>query len=246
MADKKRLDVLLVELGLAESRERAKSLVMSGLVYAGDRRLEKAGMMVDASEHILVKGKDHPYVSRGGLKLEAALDGFGIDVAGKKALDVGASTGGFTDCFLQRGARCVTALDVGKGQMDWKLRSDPRVTLIENFNARDITPKTAGGPYDVVAIDVAFISLRLILDPVASVTAPGGAIIALVKPQFEAGREEVGRGGIVRDPAVHEKVLENVKNFGMSAGLKPMGEMESPITGAKGNREFLLLFKPAL
>ena len=245
MSDKKRLDVVLVERGLAASREKAKSLIIAGLVSGGGAKLEKPGALIDPSMEIEVKGKDHPYVSRGGVKLEALLDKFDIDLTGKTILDIGASTGGFTDCMLQRGAAAVTAVDVGKGQIDWKLRTDPRVKLIENFNARDLTMELCGGPFDFVTIDVAFISLELILGPAADVTADGGFIIALVKPQFEAGRGDVGRGGIVKSETVQKKCVEKIKSFGKSVGLDPVAEMESPITGAKGNREFFLLFKRA-
>ncbi|MFQ5431003.1 MAG: TlyA family RNA methyltransferase [Nitrospinota bacterium] len=240
---KKRVDVLLVERGLAESRERAKSLIMAGLVHGGGNRLNKPGAMVDESMEIELKGKDHPYVSRGGVKLEALLDGLDIDVTGKTALDIGASTGGFSDCLLQRGAATVTAVDVGRGQIDWKLRNDPRVRLMENLNARDINKENIGGTFDIVTIDVSFISLELILGPAASVTTPGGKIIALVKPQFEAGRGEVGKSGIVKDAAVQKKCVEKIKSFGLSLSLALTGEMESPITGAKGNREFFVTFQ---
>jgi len=242
---KKRVDVLLVERGLAESRERAKSLIMAGLVYGGGNRLDKPGALVDGSMEIALKGRDHPYVSRGGVKLEGLLDKFDIDVTGKTALDIGASTGGFTDCLLKRGAASVTAVDVGKGQIDWKLRNDPRVRLVENFNARQITKENIGGVFDIVTIDVSFISLELVLSPAACVTAPGGRIIGLVKPQFEAGRGEVGKGGIVKDAAVQKKCVEKVKSFGASIGLELIGDMESPIRGAKGNREFFVVFRRA-
>jgi len=240
---KKRVDLLLVERGLAESRERAKSLIMAGLVYGGGNKLDKPGAMVDSSMEIALKGKDHPYVSRGGVKLESLLDKYDIDITGKTALDIGASTGGFTDCMLQRGAASVTAVDVGKGQIDWKLRNDRRVKLMENLNARDITKENMGGLFDIVTIDVSFISLELVLSPAASVTSPGGKITGLVKPQFEAGRGEVGKGGIVKDAAVQKKCVEKVKSFGASIGLELVGEMESPIKGAKGNREFFVVFQ---
>lgn len=239
----KRLDALLVERGLAKSRERAKSLIMAGKVLSGGERLNKAGTMVDPLIPLEVKGSDHPYVSRGGVKLEAVLDRFSINVDGKKVLDIGASTGGFTDCMLKRGAKSVTALDVGKGQIDWKLRSDPRVILIEKVNARNITPETVGGSFDIVTIDVAFISLELILPPAKEVTESGGTVIALVKPQFEAGRGEVEKGGIVKDPQVQKKVVEKIIAFGSNLGLKTVGQAESPITGAKGNREFFVVFE---
>lgn len=233
-----------MERGLAPTRAKAQALILAGLVFTGDKKLEKAGMLVDGTSAIEVRGKDHPYVSRGGVKLETALNTFAIDVNGANALDVGASTGGFTDCLLQRGAKHVVSLDVGKGQMDWKLRTDPRVTLIEEFNARTISPETLNcGPFDIATIDVSFISLRLILPPVVSVLAGNGTIIALVKPQFEAGREEVGKGGIVKDPKVQQRVLDGILAFGQSLGLSVVGHVESGILGAKGNREFLAVFK---
>lgn len=243
MSLKKRLDVLLVENGFAESRDRAKSLIIAGRVFGGGKRLDKPGIATDPELPIEVKGKDHPYVSRGGVKLAHALDRLGINVNGKKALDVGASTGGFTDCLLQRGAVSVTALDVGKGQINWRLRNDARVRLIEGFNARKITPENPGGAYNMVTIDVSFISLKLILGSVAKTVAPGGFLIALVKPQFEAKREEVGKGGIIKDGAIHQRVVNEVRDCGKSYDLEPIDEMESPIKGAKGNKEFFVIFK---
>ncbi len=240
---KKRLDLILLERGLVKNRQRAKSLIMAGAVFSEGKRLDKAGMAVDPATNIEIKMADHPYVSRGGVKLEAVLDRFAIEVEGRKILDIGASTGGFTDCLLRRGASGVTALDVGKGQIDWKLRNDPRVKLIEKFNARDIAPDTFDEKFDVVTIDVSFISLELILRPVAEIVAPGGYVIALVKPQFEAGREEVSKGGIVKDPVVHEKVTQKIREFGKGLGFGLVGDIESPITGAKGNKEFFVVFR---
>ena len=242
----KRLDILLVEKGLAPSRARAQSYILAGIVYSGGQKLEKAGTLLDATADIEVRGKEHPYVSRGGIKLAAVLDAFHIGPAGKTALDVGASTGGFTDCLLQRGAKSVLALDVGKDQIDWKLRSDPRVKVVEGFNARTVSPQTVGGPFDIVTIDVSFISLELVLPPLPGVTVDGGHIVALVKPQFEAGRDEVGKGGIIKDTKVHEKVVEKIIKFGVALGLTLIGNIESPITGAKGNKEFLIVFRKGL
>jgi 23S rRNA (cytidine1920-2'-O)/16S rRNA (cytidine1409-2'-O)-methyltransferase len=238
-----RLDVLLVERGLAPSRERARALVLAGLVRVGGRAVTKAGAPVGADAQIEVAGADHPFVSRGGLKLAAALDAFAVDVAGRVALDIGASTGGFTDVLLQRGVSRVVALDVGHGQLDWKLRNDPRVVVIERVNARSLTPEQLPADarsFGVITIDVSFISLRRILPVVPALLAPGGDVIALVKPQFEAGRREVGKGGIVRDPAVHARVLEEVTSAADALGLTRSGDLESPVTGMEGNREFLL------
>jgi len=242
MAAKKRLDVLLVERGLAPTRAQAQSLILAGLVYGGGQKLEKAGTQFDESAEIEVRGKEHPYVSRGGVKLSAALKDFAVNPEGKTAVDVGASTGGFTDCLLQNGAKSVLALDVGKGQMDWKLRTDPRVKVVEGFNARNLSPETAGGFFDIAVIDVSFISLDLVLERAASVVVEGGIIIALVKPQFEAGRAEVGKGGVIKDPKVMEKTVEKVVALGISLNLVLLGRSESPITGAKGNREFFAVF----
>lgn len=239
---KKRLDVLLVERGLAPTRARGQSFILSGNVFVNGQKAEKAGEAVADDAVIEVKGKDHPYVGRGGMKLAAALDAFHIDPAGKTALDIGASTGGFTDCLLQCGAAKVVAVDVGKNQIDWKLRNDPRVTVIEEFNARNLRPEDVGGPFDIIVVDVSFISLELILPPAVAALAPGGVCIALVKPQFEAGREEVGSGGIVRDPKVHQRVVEKILTLGSGLGLSAIGHIDSPIEGTKGNREFLAAF----
>jgi 23S rRNA (cytidine1920-2'-O)/16S rRNA (cytidine1409-2'-O)-methyltransferase len=194
---------------------------------------------------IEITGPDFPWVGRGGVKLAHALDHFRIDVAGREALDIGASTGGFTDVLLSRGAIRVVALDVGHGQLDWGLRQDPRVIVLERHNARELRRAWLPAPVDVAVIDVSFISLRLILPAVPDVLAPGADVIALVKPQFEAGREEVGRGGLVKDPAVHAAVLARVEAAAAEAGLRPLASVPSPITGATGNREFLLHLKPA-
>ena len=240
---KKRLDVLLVEKGLAVNRSRAQSLIMSGNVFTGVKKLEKAGENFDEDIEIFIKQPEQPFVSRGGMKLAHAIKHFNIEISGKKAIDVGSSTGGFTDCLLQLGAESVVALDVGKGQLDWTLRNDSRVVLKEEFNARGMTLENTGGPFDIAVIDVSFISLELILKPVCGVIAPGGSIIALVKPQFEVGKKEASKGrGIIRDPKSHQTVIENITAFGISMGLACEGFTESPITGAKGNKEFLIHF----
>ena len=239
-----RLDQLLVDRGLAASRERARALILAGQVLVDGVPVTKAGTSIDEARAIALSAPDHPYASRGGLKLAHALDTFQVEVAGRECLDVGASTGGFTDVLLQRGAARVVALDVGHGQLDWRLRNDPRVVVIERFNARRLSPLDLPGPVDVVTIDVSFISLRQILPAVASVLRPGADVIALVKPQFEAGRGEV-RKGIIRDPAVHRRVLDEVAAAGAEVGLTPRGSTTSPITGQKGNVEFLLHLRPS-
>ncbi|OQP05741.1 TlyA family rRNA (cytidine-2'-O)-methyltransferase [Geobacillus sp. 46C-IIa] len=238
---KERLDVLLVERGLAETREKAKRAIMAGLVYSNDVRLEKPGEKVPADIPLQVKGNPLPYVSRGGLKLEKALREFHISVQDKIVLDIGASTGGFTDCALQHGARLSYAVDVGYNQLAWKLRQDERVVVMERTNFRYVTPDlfTKGLP-EVAVIDVSFISLRLILPVVKTVIVPGGDVIALVKPQFEAGKENVGKKGIVRDPDVHREVLESIVQFACAEGFDVLHLSYSPITGGDGNIEFLL------
>ncbi|MDF9295582.1 TlyA family RNA methyltransferase [Geobacillus stearothermophilus] len=238
---KERLDVLLVERGLAETREKAKRAIMAGLVYSNDIRLDKPGEKVPTDVPLEVKGNPLPYVSRGGLKLEKALREFQISVKGKIVLDIGASTGGFTDCALQHGAKLSYAVDVGYNQLAWKLRQDERVVVMERTNFRYATPDlfTKGLP-EVAVIDVSFISLRLILPVVKTVIVPGGDVIALVKPQFEAGKEKVGKKGIVRDPAVHRDVLESIVQFACAERFDVLHLSYSPITGGDGNIEFLL------
>jgi len=235
-----RLDVRLVSEGLAASRERARALVLAGRVRVAGEIVSKAGTSVPADARIDVIEPDFPWVGRGGVKLAHALDTFRIDVAGREALDIGASTGGFTDVLLQRGARRVVALDVGHGQLDWRLREDPRVVVLERRNARRLDRGWLPAPVDVVTIDVSFISLRLILPALPPVLAPGADLIALVKPQFEAGRGEVGRGGLVKDPVVHAAVLARVTESAASCGLTRVAMTPSPITGAAGNQEFLV------
>ena len=237
-----RLDSVLVERGLVGSRERARALILAGQVRVDGHPVTKAGAAVAAAE-ITVDAPDHPYVGRGGIKLAHALDTFGIVVDGRLALDIGASTGGFTDVLLQRGATRVVALDVGHGQLDWKLRSDPRVIVLERVNARLLTadqlPADARA-FDIVTVDVSFISLRQILPVLPALLAPGADVVALVKPQFEAGRGDVGKGGIVRDPAVHARTIEEVIAAADRIGLTRIMLVDSPITGMEGNREFLL------
>lgn len=240
---KERLDTLLVDRALAPSRERARALILAGHVLVDGHPVTKAGQAVDAGALITLRTPDHPWVSRGGLKLLHALDAFGIDVTGAIALDIGASTGGFTDVLLQRGAQRVVALDVGHNQLDWKIRSDPRVHVIEGANARHLTPEQLPQDarlFNIVTIDVSFISLKHIFPVVPTLLAPGGHVVALVKPQFEAGRDEVGKGGIIRDDAVHARVVEDVQAAAETVGFTVAGLIPSPITGAEGNREFLL------
>ena len=238
-----RLDQLVVDRGLAPSRERARALILAGQVLVDGQPAAKAGTPVNDAASVELLAPDHPYVGRGGVKLAHALDTFGIEVTGREALDIGASTGGFTDVLLQRGATRVVALDVGHNQLDWKIRTDPRVVVIERFNARRLTPTDLPAPVDLVVIDVSFISLRQILPVVPPLLNPGADVIALVKPQFEAGRGEVHKG-IIRDAAVHERVLEEVRAAGAEVGLTPVASTPSPITGQKGNVEFLLHFRP--
>lgn len=240
---RKRLDVVLVERGMAASRERARALVLAGQVSVDGAKVTKAGTLVSTAASVELASADHPYVSRGGLKLARALDVFRIAVAGRTALDVGASTGGFTDVLLQRGATRVVALDVGYGQLDWKLRTDPRVVVVERVNARTLRPQDlpAGHRrFDIVTIDVSFISLKLILPVVPPLLRSDADVVALVKPQFEAGRAEVGRKGLVTDPAVHDRVLGEIETAANQIGLARVGGVESPITGQEGNREFLM------
>ena len=237
-----RLDQLLVERQLAGSRERARALILAGQVRVDGRPATKAGVAVSSDALVELIEPDHPYVGRGGLKLAHALDTFGLDVRGKEGLDIGASTGGFTDVLLQRGAVRVVALDVGHGQIDWKLRSDPRVVVIEHFNARRLTPADLPTTVDVVTIDVSFISLRHILPVVPPLLNPGADVVALVKPQFEAGRAEVN-DGIITDSSVHARVVEEVTRAGAEVGLTRVGATPSPVTGQKGNIEFLLHFR---
>lgn len=238
---RKRLDTLLFELGLAESRQKAQALVIAGLVTVNGAPANKPGTAVADGDQVNVKGKDHPYVSRGGVKLAHALDTFHIDPAGMTCLDIGSSTGGFTDCLLQRGAIKVFAVDVGDNQLDYRLRSNPRVATIEGMNARNMDLSLITDPIQLVVADVSFISLRLVIPPILPAIVKGGRLVLLVKPQFEAGREKVGKG-IVRDEKVHKEVLESLCGFFESIGLVKEGVCESPILGKKGNKEFFIFF----
>ncbi|MBI3927093.1 MAG: TlyA family RNA methyltransferase [Armatimonadetes bacterium] len=241
---KRRVDLLLVEKGLCSTRERAQAAVMAGLVYADGHPVSKAGTPLPETCCLELRGGPLPYVSRGGLKMEKALDVFGVPVAGKRALDIGASTGGFTDCLLQHGASSVVAVDVGRGQLDWKLRQDSRVTVLERTNARYLTQEQIGGErVDLAVVDVSFISLTLILPVVAGMIEGGGWIIALVKPQFEAGQKQVEKGGVVRDPEVHVQVLEKVLACASGCGLVLEGVTWSPLRGPAGNLEYLAAFR---
>ena len=242
---KQRLDKLMLERDMAPSIEKARALIMAGQVVVGDHTVDKAGHQVAADADIRLRGENLPYVSRGGLKLRKALDEFGIDVTGLVAVDVGSSTGGFTDCLLQAGAVKVFAIDVGYGQLAWKLQQDPRVVSMEKTNIRYVTPDQLDDVPVLAVIDASFIALAKVLPATVGLLKPGGRIIALIKPQFEVGKGEVGKGGIVRDPAAHEKVIEDVRRTALDLGLTVAGLCESPITGADGNREFLiLLHKP--
>jgi 23S rRNA (cytidine1920-2'-O)/16S rRNA (cytidine1409-2'-O)-methyltransferase len=240
---KSRLDVLLVARGLTASRERARAMILAGQVRVNGEIVSKAGHAIADDAQVALVEPDHPYVGRGGVKLAHALDVFGIDPGGRAALDVGASTGGFTDVLLRRGAAHVVALDVGHGQLDWTLRNDPRVTVMERVNARALTVDqlpAAWRAVEIVTMDLSFISVRQVLPAVAPLLAPDGDLVVLVKPQFEAGRDEVGKGGIVQDAAIHTRVLDEVTGAADALGLTRVALTESPITGAEGNREFFL------
>ena len=243
---KERLDVLLVKKGFYPSRERAKASIMAGIVYVDGQKSDKAGNLVPEDAEIIVKENICPYVSRGGLKLEKSMKLWPIDLKERVCMDIGASTGGFTDCMLQNGARKVYAVDVGYGQLDYKLRIDPRVINMEKCNIRYLDLELIEDPVDFISIDVSFISLKLVF-PVAAklLEQTGGSLVCLVKPQFEAGREQVGKKGIVRDRKVHEEVLANVIRYARDSGLAPRGLTFSPVTGAKGNIEYLLYLSKA-
>ena len=240
---KSRLDLLLVARGLAPTREKAQALILAGLVEVDGRPGAKAGEAVAEDAAIAVAGPPHPYVSRGGVKLAAALDHFAIDPSGRVCLDVGASTGGFTDCLLQRGAARVYAVDVGHGQLDAKLRADPRVVVHEKVNARALSVAEVPEKVAVAVADVSFISLRLILPTMVPLVEQGGTIVVLVKPQFEAGRAEVPRGGVVRSEATRQRVVAEIEEAGRGLGLTVLGSLSAPIRGARGNEEFLLGFR---
>jgi 23S rRNA (cytidine1920-2'-O)/16S rRNA (cytidine1409-2'-O)-methyltransferase len=237
---RKRLDLLLVEKGMVESREKAKALIMAGKVFGKNVRLDKPGMLVEEDAELVLKGEVHPYVSRGGLKLAKAVREFSLDLREKVVADIGASTGGFTDCSLQNGAARVYAIDVGYGQLDWKLRSDPRVVCLERTNARFLQRESLPEKVDWVVCDVSFISLAKIFPAMLNILREQGEVLALIKPQFEAGRENVGKNGVVRDPAIHEKVLSSILEKAESEGLVVKGLSYSPIRGPEGNIEFLV------
>ena len=243
MASKKeRLDILLVEKGICESREKAKTNIMAGLIFVDGQRVDKAGEKVKVDSDIVFKGEKLKYVSRGGLKLEKAMNTFGIDLTDKVCMDIGASTGGFTDCMLQNNAAKVFAVDVGYGQFAWKLRTDERVVCMEKTNIRYVTPEDIGIALDFASIDVSFISLRTIMPAVKALLGDKGEVVALIKPQFEAGRDKVGKKGVVRDKEVHLEVINTIINFLMENELNVLGLSYSPIKGPEGNREYLVYF----
>jgi len=237
---KQRLDQLLVSRGMAESRTRAQALVMAGVVFSGERKLDKPGLQLAEDAPLEVRGRDHPWVSRGGIKLAHALTHFGLDPAGAVAMDIGSSTGGFTDVLLQKGAAHVFAVDSGTNQLAWSLRQDERVTVLEQTSARLLTAETIDRSCDWVVCDASFISLAKVLEVPLSLAAPECTLVALIKPQFEVGREEVGKGGVVRDPALHRRVCDEVHGWLETGGWEVLGIVESPITGPKGNVEFLV------
>ena len=240
MTGRERIDKLMVQRQLAGSRERARALIMAGRVLVDDQPVDKAGTQVDQEASIRLKGEDIPYVSRGGLKLARALEAFQVTAAGRTALDVGASTGGFTDCLLQEGARKVFAVDVGYGQLAWTLRDDQRIINLERTNIRHLTPDQLDEIPDLAVIDASFISLEKVLPSTTALIKPGSDIIALIKPQFEVGKGQVGKGGVVRDPDQHAQVIEKIKLVAAQAGCQVVQLCESPILGTKGNREFLI------
>ena len=236
---KKRLDLLMMERALAPSREKAKAIIMSGIVFVDGQREDKAGSTFDEKQEIIVKGKTLKYVSRGGLKLEKAMKNFDIVLKDKVCMDVGASTGGFTDCMLQNGAVKVYSIDVGYGQLDWKIRSDPRVVVMERTNIRYVTPEQLGEPLDLSVVDVSFISLKLVLPVIKTLLKPTGQVLCLIKPQFEAGKEKVGKKGVVREKSTHKEVLDNFVALADELQFKILGLTFSPVKGPEGNIEFL-------
>lgn len=239
MKIKKRLDVLLVEQGHAESRSKAQAIIMSGLVYVNGQKADKPGMSFEEHVQLEVRSGGCPYVSRGGLKLEKALRDFGVDPTGFVCSDSGASTGGFTDCLLQQGASKVFAIDVGYGQLDWKIRSDPRVVVMERTNVRYVTPEQLGEPLDLSVVDVSFISLKIVLPVIKTFLKPTGQVLCLIKPQFEAGKEKVGKKGVVREPETHKEVLDGFVTLANELDFKILGLTFSPVKGPEGNIEFL-------
>ena len=236
---KERLDLLLCEKGLAESRAKAQAIIMEGLVFVGGQRVDKPGTAISADAEIEVRGKLCPYVSRGGLKLEKALNFFGVEPVDYVCSDSGASTGGFTDCLLQKGARKVFAIDVGYGQLAWSVRNDPRVVVMERTNIRNVTPEDLGEPLDLSVIDVSFISLKIVLPVIQKLLKPTGQVLCLIKPQFEAGREKVGKKGVVRELSTHMEVLENFLTLARELGFTVVNLTYSPVKGPEGNIEFL-------
>lgn len=243
---KERLDKLLVDRGLVSSRERARALILAGQVVVDDHRVDKAGARFSLDAELRLKGKDIPYVSRGGLKLAQALESFALDVTGQIALDVGASTGGFTDCLLQNGVARVYAVDVGYGQLAWSLREDPRVVNMERCNIRDLTPGQLDQVPTLAVIDASFISLAKVLPPTLALLSQDAWLIALIKPQFEVGRGLVGKGGIVRDQLLHQQVVEQVRQMAEALGCRVVGVIDSPVLGSKGNREFLICLQRSI
>ena len=239
MQEKQRIDVYLFEHGLAESREKARALIMSGEVFVNDQRVDKPGTNISPEAHVEVRGNTCPYVSRGGLKLEKALRWFGVDPTGFVCSDSGASTGGFTDCLLQQGAKKVFAIDVGYGQLAWKIRNDARVVTMERTNIRHVTPEQLGEPLDLSVVDVSFISLKLVLPVIRALLKPTGQVVCLIKPQFEAGREKVGKKGVVREPQTHIEVLEQFLKTAQENDFSVCGLTFSPVKGPEGNIEFL-------
>ncbi len=243
MKRKERIDKVLVERGFVQSRERARALIMEGKVLVNGRLVDKPGLHIGIESEIKLCGEDNKYVSRGGLKLEGAIKAFGIDPKGKIVLDVGASTGGFTDCILQFGAQKVYAVDVGYGQLSWKLRNDPRVVNLERKNIRYLKKEEIGEDVDLILIDTSFISVEKFLPHILGFLRDGGEILCLIKPQFEVGKGEVGKGGVVKDPSLHKKVIERITKFSEAIGLKVNGVIESPLLGPKGNKEFFIYLK---
>jgi len=242
-SEKKRLDLAVLDRGLAPSRQSARALIMSGKVLVNRKPIDKPGVAVADKDEILVKGDDNPFASRGGLKLKAALEAFKVRVIDKICLDVGASTGGFTDCLLQHGARKVYAVDVGYGQLAWKLRQDPRVTVFERTNIRHLPFEAVGEPVDLVTIDVSFISLRIVIPAILQFMKANAAVLALIKPQFEVGKGQVGKGGVVRDPRLHQQVLDELTVFFSRIPLSVSGVIDSPVLGPKGNKEFFIFLR---
>lgn len=243
MVSKERIDKLLIEKRIVQSRERARSLVMEGRVIVEDRTIDKPGTKVDVEAQLQIRGEDLPYVSRGGVKLEGALNAFGVHPSGMVVMDVGASTGGFTDCVLQKGARKVYAVDVGYGQLAWKLRKDPRVVNLERRNIRYLKREEIEEEVDLILIDTSFISIEKYLPHLLGFLRKGGTIISLIKPQFEVGKGEVGKGGVVKDPALHQKVIERISQFSRGLGLMVLRVIESSLLGPKGNKEFFIYLK---